>query len=111
MCCWSSNWNSRSKFYFNFFLTTGIIKKLLSITINKKKKHEKILVLAKGKLNSIKTLVPQALVEIEISHKEFITILKEKEKYEKMKQNLRNISEKLEEKTENKRLNSANSRY
>ena len=45
---------------------------------------------------------------MEISHEEFITILKEKDKYEKMKENVRNISEKLgEEKTENMRLNSA----
>ena len=38
-------------------LTTGIIKKLLSITRNRKKKHDKILVFAKSKLNSIETLV------------------------------------------------------
>ena len=38
-----------------FSLTTGIIKKLLSITRNKKKKHDKILILAKIKLNSIET--------------------------------------------------------
>ena len=39
-----------------FSLTTGIIKKLLSITKNKKEKHDKILMLAKSKLNSIETL-------------------------------------------------------
>ena len=58
-----------------FSLTTGIIKKLLSITINKKKQNNKILVLAKSKLNSIETLVSQALPDMEISHEEFITIL------------------------------------
>ena len=47
---------------------------------------------------------------MEISHTEFITILKEKDKYEKMKKNVRNLSEKLEEKQENMRLNSVNSR-
>ena len=41
-------------------LTTGIIKKSLSITRNKKKMHDKILMLAKSKLNSIETLVSQA---------------------------------------------------
>ena len=66
--------------------------------------------LAKSKLNSIETLVSQALIDMEISHKEFITILKEKDKYEKMKENVRNVSEKLEEKQENMRLNSVNSR-
>ena len=94
-----------------FALTTGIIKKLLKTTRNKKKKHDKILMLAKSKLNSIETLVSQALTDMEISHKEFITILKEKNKYEKIKESVRNISEKLEEeKTENMRLNSVSSR-
>ena len=51
-----------------FFLATGIMKKLLSTTKNKKKKHDKILMLAKGKLNSIETLVTQALIDVEISH-------------------------------------------
>ena len=78
-----------------FSLATGIIKKLLKITKNKKKKHDKILMLAKCKLNSIETLVSQALIDMEISHEEFITILKEKDKYEKMKENVRNVSEKL----------------
>ena len=72
-----------------FSLTTGIVKKLLNITRNKKKKHDKILMLAKSKLNSIETLVSQALIDMEISNEEFITILKEKDKYEKMKDNLR----------------------
>ena len=66
--------------------------------------------LAKSKLNSIETLVSQALIDMEISHEEFIVIFKEKDKYEKMKENVRNVSEKFEEKTENMRLNSVNSR-
>ena len=45
--------------------------------------------LAKSKLKSIETLRSQALIDMDISHEEFITILKEKEKYEKMKDNLR----------------------
>ena len=73
-----------------FPLTTGIIKILLIITRNKKKKH-KILVLAKNKLNSIETLVSQALIDIEISHEEFIATLNEKDKYEKMKEDIRMI--------------------
>ena len=67
--------------------------------------------LAKSKFNNIESLVSQALMDMEISHEEFITILKEKGKYEKDKENVRNISEKLEgEKQKNKRLNSVNSR-
>ena len=67
--------------------------------------------LAKSKLNSIETLIPRALINMEISHEEFITILKEKDKYERMKENVRNMSEKLEkEKQKNKRLNNVNSK-
>ena len=47
-----------------FSLTTGIVKKLLNITRNKKKKHDKILMLAKSKLNSIETFISQALTWI-----------------------------------------------
>ena len=66
--------------------------------------------LVKSKLNNIETLVSQALIYMEIGHEEFITILKEKNKYEKMKENVRIVIEKLEEKTKNMRLNSVNSR-
>ena len=62
--------------------------------------------LAKVKLNRIETLVSQALIEMERSHEEFITILNERNKYEKMKENMRNVNEK----TKNMRLNSVNSR-
>ena len=48
--------------------------------------------LAKSKLSSIKTLISQALIDMDISHEEFITILKEKDKYE-MKENLRSENE------------------
>ena len=49
--------------------------------------------LAKSKLNSIKTLIPRALIDLELSHEEFIRILKEKDKYEKMKEILRSKNE------------------
>ena len=49
----------------------------MSVTRNKVKKHDKILMLAKSKLDSIETWVSQALNDMEISHKELITILKE----------------------------------
>ena len=67
--------------------------------------------LAKSKLNGIETLVSQALIDMEISHEEFITILGEKKKYEKMKENVKTVSERSSaEKQENIRLNSVNSR-
>ena len=66
---------ARASFTLIFSLTTGIVKKLLSITRNKKKKHDKILMLAKSKLNSIENLISQALNDMKISHEEFIAIL------------------------------------
>ena len=68
-----------------FSLTTGIIKKLLSITRNEKKKHDKILILAKSKLDIIETLVSQALIDMEISHEKFNAIIREKHKLQRMK--------------------------
>ena len=72
-----------ARFTLIFSLTTGIIKKLLSITRNKKKKHDKILMLTKSKLNSIETLVSQVF-NMEIRDEEFDTIMKEKKIWENL---------------------------
>ena len=89
-------------------LTTGIVEKLLSITRNKREKHDKILMLAKSKLNSIENLISQALIEMEINHEKFDYIYdyEGEKKYEKTQENVRNVSKKQE----NMRLNSGNSR-
>ena len=63
-----------------FSLTTGIVKRLLDIRRKKRNKHDKILMLAKSKLNSIDTLISQALIDVDISHEEFVTILREKDR-------------------------------
>ena len=60
-----------------FSLETGIIKKRLVITRNKKKKHNKIVILAQRKLNSVKTLICHTFIDLEISH-EFRKIANEK---------------------------------
>ena len=65
-----------ASFTLMFSLTTGIMKKVLNITRNLKKKHKKNVVLAKSKLNSIETSISQALLDLEISHEEFRTIAK-----------------------------------
>ena len=62
--------------------------------------------LAKGKLNNIENFVSQALIDKKISHEEFITILKEKDTNEKIKENVGNVSGKQE----NLGLDSVNSR-
>ena len=61
---------------------------------------------AKSKLDSIETLASQALIDMEISHEEFNVIIWEKQNYERMKENVRNVSEWQE----NMRPNSVNSR-
>ena len=60
--------------------------------------------LAESKFSSIETLISQALNDLDISHEEFITIFKEKDRYEKMKYNL--ISENGDEKQETIKLSS-----
>ena len=69
----------------SFSLVLGIIKKWLSVTRNKKKKHNRICILAKSKLNSIETLISPALINLEISHEEFKAIVNEKESMKKWK--------------------------
>ena len=54
-----------------FSVTTGIVKKLLNITRKKKKKHNKIIALARSKLNIIENLISQGLIDFEITHEEF----------------------------------------
>ena len=70
------------------------------------KKNDKILMFAKSKLDSIATLVSQALTDMEISHEELNVIIREKQKYDKTKENVKNVSEKQEI----MRLNSVNSK-
>ena len=60
-----------------FFIFTGIVKKLLKTTRNKKKKHNKIFMLARSKLNSIESKIFEALINNEISHEDFMTTINE----------------------------------
>ena len=68
-----------------FTISTGINKSLLQVTKKKKKKHNKIITLAKDKLNIIDTLLSSALNDLKISHEEFSNIMTEKNAYENMK--------------------------
>ena len=99
-----------SSFTLILSLATGIIKKLLKVTRKKKKKHNKIVMLAKSKLNSIETLMSQALTDLGISHEEFKTIVNEKEKHEQMKESIRNTKsrDELNENNRDVRKNSEN---
>ena len=79
-----------------FSLATGIIKILLKVTKKKKKKHNKIVLLYKSKLNSIETLMSQALIDLDIRHDKFKAIVNEKEKYEQMIENIRNTKSRMD---------------
>ena len=72
-----------------FSLATGIIKTLLKITRNNNKKHNRIVMAARSKLNSIEKLVSQALIDLEISHEEYKTIINEEENYRRLKEKIR----------------------
>ena len=68
-----------------FTISTGVNKSLLRVTRKRKKKHNKIIALAKSKLNTIDTLLSSALNDSKISHEEFTNIIAEKNIYENMK--------------------------
>ena len=72
-----------------FIIKTGVVKKILNITRKKKKKHNKIITLARNKLTIIETLISQALIDFGISHEEFSKIIYEKNNYEQIKNNIR----------------------
>ena len=74
-----------------FTVTTDIVKKLLNITRKKKKKHNKIIALARRKLNIIENLISQALTDFEITHEEFSKIIYEKNNYEQIIDNIRSV--------------------
>ena len=76
-----------------FTIGTGISKSLLKITKKRKKKHNKIITLAKRKLSDIETILSSALNYSKISHEEFTSIITEKNIYENMKENIKNTIE------------------
>ena len=72
-----------------FSITTGIVKKLLKTTRNKKKKHNKMFMLARSKLNSIESKISEALINNEISHKDLMIIINKEKKYRELKESIR----------------------
>ena len=74
-----------------FTITTGVVKTLLNITRKKKKKHNKIIVLARRKLNIIENLISQALIDFEITDEEFSKVIYEKNNYEQTIDNIKSV--------------------
>ena len=71
-------------------ITAGI-KKYKSIMKKKKKKHDKIVLLAKSKLNGIEVLISKALIDSNISHDEFVLINNVLKEYDKIKEEIKNV--------------------
>ena len=75
-----------------FTIGTGISKSFLKVTKKRKKKHNKIIALAKNKLNTIDTLLSSALNDSETSHEEFSIIITEANIYENIKENIKELT-------------------
>ena len=73
-------------------IDTGISKSLLKVTKKRKKKHNKIIALAKNKLNTIDTLLSSTLNDSEINHKEFSNIITEANIYENIKESIKELT-------------------
>ena len=80
-----------------FTVTTDAVKK--------KKKHNKIIALARSKLNIIETLISQALIDFEISHEEFSKIIYEKNNYEQIIVNIKSVKSINDLNKENDQIN------
>ena len=76
-----------------FMISTSENKSLLQVTKKRKKKHNKIIALAKSELSTIDTLLSSALNDFKISHEEFSNIITEKNMYENIKENIKYIKE------------------
>ena len=68
-----------------------MVKTLLNITRKKKKKHNKIIALARSKLSTIENLIAQALTNFEITHEELSKIIYEKNNYEQVIDNIKSV--------------------
>ena len=75
-----------------FTIGTGISKSLLKLTKKRKKKHNKIIVLAKNKLNTTDTLLSSALNDSAISHEEFSNIVTEANIYENIRESIKEFT-------------------
>ena len=78
-----------ASFSLGFSISTGLIKKLSKTTRSKKKKHNKIVILARSKLNSIESKISEALINNNISREDFTTIIDEEKKCRELKESIR----------------------
>ena len=72
-----------------FSLSTRLVEKLLKATRNKKKKHNKIVMLARSKLSGVESKISEALMNNQISHQNFMTIIDEERNYRELKESIK----------------------
>ena len=77
-----------AKISLTFSLCAELVKKLLKTTRNKKKKQNKVVMLARSKLNSIERKISEALMKIQICHEDFMTIINEEKNYRELKESI-----------------------
>ena len=78
-----------ASFSLAFSISTGTVKKLLKTTKNKKKKLNKVVMLARSELSRIESKISKALINNEISHADFTTIICEEGNYRELKESIR----------------------
>ena len=91
-----------ASFSLAFSISMGLIKKLLKTTRSKKKKHNKIVMLARSKLNSIESKISEALKHNEIKHEDFTAIIDEEKNYRGLKESIRMMNS---QRSDAKRIN------
>ena len=72
-----------------FSLSKGLAKQLLKTTRNKRQKHNKIVMLARSKLYNIESKISEELMNNQVSHKDFMTIINEERNYRELKESIR----------------------
>ena len=87
---WYSYSNYKFRKWIKIYAITAGIKKYKSVTKKKKEKHDKIVLLAKSKLNRIEVLISTTLIDSVISHDEFAFINNQLKQYNEMKEEIKN---------------------
>ena len=74
-----------------FAITVGF-KKFKSIIKKKKKRHDKIVLLAKSKLNKIEVFISKALIDSNITDDKFVLINNVQKEYNEMKKEIKDLN-------------------
>ena len=95
---WNTCRNSKCKSYPCIFIVCRTCIKLLKTTKNNKKKHNKIVMLARTKLNSIESKISESLMNNQVSHGNFMIIINEERNYRELRESIRMMKGQEDEK-------------